>query len=46
MMHNSQQFDGEQLNLLDSIGGEPLTGSGFEAEQSQTEFADSNESED
>ena len=45
-MHNSQQLDGEQLNLLDSIGGEPLTGSGFEAEHSQPEFAYSNESED
>jgi len=46
MMHNSQQFDGEQLNLLDSIGGEPLLGSGFETEQSQPEFSGSNESED
>ena len=45
-MHNSQQLDGEQLNLLDSLGGEPLTGSGFEAEQSHPEFSDSNESED
>lgn len=45
-MHNSQQLDGERLNLLDSIGGEPLTGSGFEAEQSQPEFSDSKESED
>lgn len=45
-MHNSQQLDGGQLNLLDSLGGEPLTGSGFEAEQSQSEFSDSNESED
>ena len=45
-MHNSQQLDGEQLNLLDSLGGEPLTGSGFEAEQSQPEFSDSDESED
>ena len=45
-MHNSQQFDGEQLKLLESIGGEPLTGSGFEAEQSQPEFSDSNKSED
>ncbi|HJT71296.1 MAG TPA: hypothetical protein VJ731_13945 [Terriglobales bacterium] len=45
-MHNSQQLDGEQLNLLDLIGGESLAGSGFEAEQSQPEFSDSNESED
>lgn len=45
-MHNSQQLDGKQLNLLDSIGGEPLADSGFEAEQSQPEFSDSVESED
>ncbi len=46
-MHNSQQLDGEQLNLLlDSVGGEPLAGSRFEAEHSQPEFSDSNESED
>ena len=45
-MHNSQQFDGEQLNLLDSIGGQPLAGSGFEDEQSQAEFSNSVEGED
>jgi hypothetical protein len=45
-MHKSQQLDGEQLNLLDSIGGEPLAVSGFEAELSHPEFSDSIESED
>lgn len=45
-MHKSQQIDGEQLNLLDSIGGVPLAGSGFDAEQSHPEFSDSIESED
>jgi len=45
-MHNPQQLDGEQLNLLDLVGGEPLAGSGFEDEQSHPEFSDSNESED
>jgi len=45
-MHISQELDGHQLNLLDSIGGEPLAGSGFEAEESQPEFSDSTESED
>ncbi len=45
-MNNPEQLDGEQLNLLDSIGGEPLARSGFEAEQSQPEFSDSVESED
>jgi hypothetical protein len=45
-MHISYELDGQQHNLLDSIGGEPLAGSGFEAEESQPEFSDSTASED
>jgi hypothetical protein len=37
--HNSS---GELAGLLDTVGGEPLHGSGFEAEQSETDF-DSND---
>jgi len=38
-MQNSQRLDDEVESQLESIGGEPLAGSGFEAEQPESGFA-------
>jgi hypothetical protein len=39
-MQNSQDFQGDWAGvLLDAIGGEPLTGSGFETEEPEPEFS-------
>ena len=38
-MHNPLVFDTEAQRDLDSLGAEPLVGSGFETEQSDSEFA-------
>ena len=42
-MHNPNNLDSEPLKALDAVGGEPLTGSGFEDEAPEPEFSDSAE---
>jgi len=37
-MHNPKLLDDEVESQLESIGGEPLAGSGFEAEQPESGF--------
>ena len=39
-MQNPQQVARAVQAAFDEIGGEPLTGSGFEGEESQPEFED------
>ncbi len=38
-MQNSKDLDREAESQLESVGGEPLAGSGFEDEQPETGFA-------
>ena len=38
-MNIERHLFGQHSKLLDSIGGEPLGGSGFEAEQPEADFA-------
>jgi hypothetical protein len=38
-MHNSKEILDEAPTLFDDIGGEPLTGSGFETESPEPDFA-------
>lgn len=42
-MQNSLDFDPETKSLLDSLGAEPLEGSGFEEEKPEPEFASEGE---
>lgn len=37
-MQNTNDFDQRVQQLLDMIGGEPLTGSGFEQDEPEPEF--------
>ena len=37
-MHNLQDVDEDTRSYLDSLGAEPLAGSGFEDEPSEPEF--------
>jgi hypothetical protein len=37
-MQTANDFDRSVQALLDMIGGEPLAGSGFEVEESQSEY--------
>jgi len=45
-MNNPQRSDSGPLNPLDSVGGEPLSGSGFENESPTPEFAETDNDED
>ncbi len=42
-MHNSLDFDPETNRLLNSLGAEPLDGSGFEEELPDPEFSSGDE---
>ena len=42
-MQNSQNVDREPQLTIDSLGGEPLEGSGFEAEPYDPDFASEEE---
>lgn len=42
-MQNTNDFDRDVQLLLDMIGGEPLIGSGFEAEESEPEYQSAEE---
>ena len=42
-MQNTNDFDRDVQLSLQLIGGEPLVGSGFEAEQPESEFASGEE---
>ena len=42
-MQKSRQIDSQRITALESIGGEPLAGSGFENELPEPEFAETTE---
>ncbi len=42
-MQNTNDYDADVQTLLDAIGGEPLTGSGFEGEQSHSDYGSEEE---
>ena len=43
-MQNLQDIQRDTLSAsLDAIGGEPLTGSGFETEEPESDFSNTNE---
>jgi hypothetical protein len=42
-MQNTNEFDQRVQQLLDMIGGEPLSGSGFEQEDSEPDFSSDEE---
>ena len=42
-MQNTNDFDQKAQQLLDFIGGEPLSGSGFENEEPETDFGSGEE---
>ncbi len=42
-MQNTNDFDQRVQQLLDMIGGEPLSGSGFEQEDSEPDFSSEEE---
>ena len=42
-MQTANDFDRSVQALLDMIGGEPLTGSGFESEEPQPEYGSEEE---
>ena len=45
-MQKSRQIDSQRVTALDSIGGEPLAGSGFENEVPAPEFAETTDREE